>query len=105
MLNKHELCKRNFLWATRNFANTNDWLNNMNKVISVIVALFLCACSAVFPNKNTETRVWKTASCNGAAGWEGCYQKAAAKCPNGFDFANKEENPTSGNRHFEFSCR
>jgi len=77
----------------------------MNKSIPVFFALLLTACSSVFPNKTTETREWQTVNCSGAAGWEVCFRKAEARCPNGFDTANREENMVTGLRAFAVSCR
>jgi hypothetical protein len=77
----------------------------MGKISFMVLMLLLGSCSAVLPNKNVETRQWQTADCSGAAGWETCFRKADYRCPNGYDFANKEENPISGLRKFQFSCR
>jgi hypothetical protein len=77
----------------------------MNKSIPVVFALLLAACSSIFPNKTTDTREWQKVNCNGAAGWETCFRKAEAHCPNGFDTANREENMVTGLRAFAVSCR
>ena len=77
----------------------------MNKSIAAVFALLLAACSSIFPNKTTDAREWQTANCSGAAGWEVCFKKAESRCPNGFDTADREENPVTGLRKFAFVCR
>ena len=77
----------------------------MNKSIAAVFALLLAACSSIFPNKTTDAREWQTANCSGTLDWNVCYKKAEARCPNGFDTANREEDMLSGLRKFAFACR
>lgn len=77
----------------------------MKKITAITLISMLSACSSIFPNKTTETRDWQTADCNGASGWEVCYKKAGARCPGGYDTANREEDMLSGSRKFAFACQ
>lgn len=77
----------------------------MQNATSIMLILLLSACSTIFPNKTIDSRVWNTAECSGAAGWETCFRKADSICLNGYDMAKKQESPITLLRSFEFACK
>jgi len=77
----------------------------MDKILIAATIILLSSCSSLLPAKATDTREWFTTDCNNASGWDICHKKAGARCPSGYDIANKEENMLTGLRKFEFACR
>lgn len=85
----------------------------MMKLLIVLIALFLGACSSLTNSadtaqpilvKDAKQQIMFT-SCTGAVEeWGSCFRKAGKSCPNGYEVLKKDEDIVGAKREITFKC-
>jgi hypothetical protein len=95
-----------FLMSYRPLNTIYKTLGSIMKTTGTLLLLiFISACSMVGGNKAADKREWIPVSCIGFADWQVCQDKAKRLCPGGYDSRNHQESLITQNRSMEVACK